>query len=433
MSSEQQRPASRRSFLKGAAATAGLLASGRGARAAAVPPSERITLGFIGVGGHGRHYNLKHFLNLPEARVLAVCDVFPDRREAARSDVNSKYGNQDCETIADFRELIARDDLDAVVISTPDHWHVLMSLMAARAGRDVFCEKPTLTIDEGRVLSDYFARTDRVYQGGIEDRSVKVYHRMAEIVRNGGIGKLDRVEITLPEGTVFPREEPAPVPDGLDYDLWLGPAPFSPYTPTKLGPQEWRNDFDYSGGKFTDWGAHLIDTAHVAMMQTRGGAIEVEGTGEFPVGAMSNTATKYDFRYTYPGGAEMTVRSGGTGIRFIGSDGWVGNSAWREPLEASSPDILNAQWPQDANLMEPIPAGEHQAFIDGVRSRKPPYYTPEDIHRLSIAMHIGNISMRLGRKLKWDADREEFPGDAEADSMRGRPMREPWSLDEFRS
>lgn len=429
---ENPHPASRRSFLAGAAATAGVLASGGCLRAVAVPPSEQITLGFIGVGGHGRRYNLKHFLNLPEARVLAVCDVFSDRRETARRDVNSKYGNQDCAEIADFRDLLERDDLDAVVISTPDHWHVLMSLMAARAGKDVFCEKPTLTIEEGRVLSDYLKRTDRVYQGGIEDRSVALYHRMAEIVRNGGIGTLERVEVTLPEGTVFPREEPAPVPDGLDYDLWLGPAPFSPYTPTKLGPQEWRNDFAYSGGKFTDWGAHLMDTAHVAMMQTLGGALEVEGSGEFPADAMSNTATKYDVRYKYPGGAEMTVRSGGTGIRFIGSDGWVGNSAWREPLEASSPDILEAAWPAEENRMEPKPVGEHQAFIDGVKSRKPPYYTPEDIHRLSTAMHIGNIAMRLGRKLGWDAAREEFPGDAEADSMRGRPMREPWSLDDFR-
>lgn len=421
------RPTNRRQFLKSAALALPAFSALR-LQAEGPPPSERITLGCIGLGTHGGSYNLRNFLEIPEARVIAVCDVFADRCITARDKVNAAYGNQDCAIHGDFREILARPDIDAVVISTPDHWHVLMSLLAARAGKDVFCEKPTLTIQEGRVLVNELAKTSIIYQGGIEDRSVDIYHRMAELVRNGRLGKLERIRVALPAGEAFPKEEPVPVPEGLNYELWLGPAPFSPYTPTKLGPQQWRNNFDYSGGKLTDWGAHLIDTAQVAILEEHGGPVEVDGKGEFPVNCMANTATTYEINYRYASGVEMLVKSDGTGIGFYGSDGWIKSKAWREPIEASDPEILNAVYPAETNKMYPRPVGEHQAFIDGVKSRKAPYYSPEDIHRLSTTMHMGNISMRLGRKLVWDPVKEEFAGDNEANAMRSRPMREPWSL-----
>ncbi len=420
----------RRDFLKSTAAALAvptIIAAKAGAQDK-VAPSKHITLGCIGTGGHGIGWNMRAFLKIPDARVVAVCDVFTDRREKARAKVNEAYGNQDCETYADFRDILARDDIDAVVISTPDHWHVLMSIMAARAGKDVFCEKPTLTIEEGQVLVDVMKRTGVVYQGGIEDRSVSMYHRMAELVRNGRLGNLEKILITLPEGDPFPKEEAVPVPDGLDYDMWLGPAPYTPYTPTKLGMQEWRNIWDYSGGKLTDWGAHLMDTAQVAMYEHLNGPVEVDGVGEFPKDAMAQTATTYKIDYRYANGVKMIVKSGGTGIRFVGSDGWVQCPAWRKPLEASDPEILKAEFEANDNKMYPRPADERQAFIDGVKSRKAPYYTPENIHRLSTAMHIGNISMRLGRKLKWDPKGETFPGDDEANAFQSRPMRAPWSL-----
>jgi len=394
-----------------------------------VSPGNQITLGSIGVGNHGTSWNLDAFLKIPEARVVAVCDVYRDRREKAREMVNSVYGNMDCTAYADFRDVLARPDIDGVVISTPDHWHVLMSVMAAKAGKHVFCEKPTLTIQEGQALVDVITRTGVVYQGGIEDRSVEIYHRMAELVRNGRLGKLNRILVVLPEGDVFPKEEEAPVPEGFDYDLWLGPAPYSPYTPTKTGQQEWRNVWDYSGGKLTDWGAHLMDTAQVAMFQEHGGPVEVDGKGTFPENAMSTTATEYKIYYQYPGGVEMIVKSGGTGIRFEGSAGWVESPAWRKPLKASDPEILEAVFAPDENKMWPLPPTEHQSFIDGVKGRTTPYYTPQDIHHLSTAMHLGNISMRLGRKLKWDPALETFPEDDEANAMMSRPMRAPWSLE----
>ncbi len=421
---------SRRQFLRAtAAASLSPWYLPRTAQGATVPPSKQITLGFIGTGNHGIGWNLKYFLPIPDARVVAVCDVFADRREKARGIVNTHYGNEDCTAYADFRDVLARDDIDAVVISTPDHWHVLLSVLAAKAGKDVFCEKPTLTIDEGKRLIEVIRQTGVIYQGGIEDRSVQVYHRMAELVRNGALGKLDHIRVALPPGDAFPKEAPVPVPAGLDYEMWLGPAPFAPYTPTRLEPQEWRNIFDYSGGKLTDWGAHLMDTAQVALFEEHGGPIAVSGTGDFPVDCMADTATNYDIDYEYASGVTMKVKSDGAGIGFYGADGWIKSNGWRAPMEASDPELLALVYPPETNKMYPRPLGEHQAFIEGVKTRKMPYYSPEDIHRLSTAMHLGNISMRLGRKLRWDPKSEAFPDDPEANAMRGRPMRGPWTLE----
>lgn len=416
---------SRRNFLKSSIAASAAFSIECSAHAA---PSERITLGFIGVGGHGGTYNLPNFLKIPDAQVVAVCDVMRDRRSTACKRVNDTYGNDDCVAVNDFREILARDDIDAVVISTPDHWHVPLSILSANAGKHVFCEKPTLTIDEGPQLIEAVERNKIIYQGGIEDRSVDIYHRLAELVRNGVLGRLEKIQVSLRAGDLFPKEESVPVPDGLDYERWLGPAPFTPYTPTKLGAQEWRNQFDYSGGKLTDWGAHLIDTAQVAIYEEHGGPLTVEGTGEFPEDAMSNTALNYSINYTYLNDVTMTVKSGGTGIAFIGSDGWAHSGSWRKPIEASSPDILNAVIPDDKNKMYPIPVGEHQAFINGIKTNTQPYYSPKDIHHLSTAMHLGNIAMLTGRKITWDPKKEEIIGDADANKYRSREARDGWSV-----
>ncbi|MFP6581615.1 MAG: Gfo/Idh/MocA family oxidoreductase [Candidatus Hydrogenedentota bacterium] len=418
----------RRNFIKTSAIATTTFAIGSSAHAA---PSNRITLGFIGVGGHGGGYNLPNFLKISEAQVVTVCDVMHDRKMAARKQVNEAYSNKDCDTCYDFRQILARKDIDAVVISTPDHWHVPLSILAANAGKDVFCEKPTLTIDEGPQLIEAVERNNIIYQGGIEDRSVDIYHRLAELVRNGVLGKLEKIQISLLGGDIFPKEEPVPVPKNLNYDMWLGPAPYSPYTPTKLGPQEWRNQFDYSGGKLTDWGAHLIDTAQVAIYEEHGGPLTIEGKGDFPKDAMTNTALNYTINYTYPNGVKMTAKSGGTGIAFIGSEGWAHSASWRAPIEASSPDILNAIIPYNKNKMYPIPVGEHQAFINGVKSRKAPYYTPKDIHHLSTTMHLGNIAMLTGRKIEWDPKKEKIIGDKDANKYRSRVAREGWSVKEL--
>ncbi len=396
-----------------------------------VAPSNRITMGFIGVGSHGTDVNLKTFLQCSDARVVAVCDVDASRREAARNMTRSRYGNRDCVAYNDFREIIARDDIDAVCISTPDHWHVPMSVMAIRAGKDVICEKPTLTIREGRILSDTVKRYSAVFQTATEDRSISVYHRMAELVRNGRIGKLHTIRVTLPAGhpRAFPlgQQKPEPVPDGFDYDMWLGPALYAPYTKARCH-WNFRWIYDYSGGQLTDWGAHLIDTAQWANDTERTGPVEVEGKGEFPTEGIYNTATKYHIEYSYANGVNMIVDSGGVALRFEGTGGWVGNNDWRGPLEASSQSILKSViGPEETHLFT-CPAGEQRNFLDCVKSRKDPYFPAEIGHRCSSVMHIGNISMLLGRKLRWDPDEEGFIDDESANRMRSRAMRQPWRV-----
>jgi predicted dehydrogenase len=393
-------------------------------------PSNRVALGFIGMGLHGIGWNLKGFLKFKDAQAVAVCDVMKSRRDEAQALVNQTYGNQDCDSYNDWREILSRDDVDAVMISTPDHWHVPMALAAIRAGKDVCCEKPTYTIEQGQVLTQTVAEHDVVFQTSTEDRSIPVYHRMAELVRNGRIGKLQTIRVTLPAGTVKPQPPQfAPVPEGFDYNMWLGPAPEAPYATNRCGNQEWRNIFDYSGGKFTDWGMHQVDTAQWANDTERSGPIEVSGEGEFPdKTSLYNTAMKYKVRYRYANGVELIVESGGTSLRFEGTDGWVGNEGWRKPLMASSPQILDSVIGPEETRLYTCTGGEHRNFLDCIRSRNAPYFPAEVGHRCATVLHIGNISMLLGRKLQWDPDQEKFVNDAEANDMRSQPMREPWTL-----
>jgi predicted dehydrogenase len=422
---------SRRRFLRGAA---GALAFPSIVPARALgrnSPGNQITVGLIGTGSHGIGRNLKLFLQQPDARVLAVCDVFLSRMEKAKEMVDAKYADSSCSMHGDFREILARDDIDAVMVSTPDHWHALISAMAMRAGKDVICEKPTLTIAEGRYVADLAKRTGRVFQTSTEDRSYPVYHRMAELVRNGRIGTLRRIEVALPDGTAFPNEGEAPVPADLNYDLWLGPAPFAPYTENRTAWMHWRHVFDYSGGIFSDWGMHQLDTAQWANDTERTGPVEAQGKGTVNEGSLFNTFLTFEVEYRYANGVVLHVKNGGTSLRFVGSDGWVGNAAFNKPLEANSQEILDSKiGPEEVRLFT-CPAGEHRNFLDCVKSRQEPYFPAEVGHRCATLCHFGNIAMRTGRKLVWDPAKEEFPGDAEANAspFRSRPMRAPWSLE----
>lgn len=392
----------------------------------ATPPSERIVMGFIGVGSHGRGYNMASFLQLDNAQVVAVCDVFESRRNDAKKDVDGKYGTTDCAAFADFRDLLALDRIDAVCISTPDHWHVPIALRALDAGKDVMCEKPTLTIAQGRALVDRVRAKNAVFQMGIEDRSVIQYHKLAEWVRNGAIGQLKKIIVGLPTGTAYPREAEAPVPAGLDYGMWLGPAPYHPYSPSRLDAMVWREIRAYSGGMLTDWGAHLVDTAQVANGAEGSGPVEVEGEGKIPENALTDVPVEFHLRYRYANGVEMEVHSGGVMIRFEGTDGWVGNNDWRGQLQASSDEILHTKYAPEESKLWPLPKSEHQNFLDCVVSRQPTTYTAEAGHRLSTALHLGAIAMQLGRKVRWDPAAESFVGDEAANTLRSRPEREDW-------
>jgi hypothetical protein len=421
---------SRRSLLKTAAATFAVPTIVPASVFGANAPSNRVTMGFIGMGLHGIGWNLKGFLKFEDAQALAVCDVMKSRRDEAQDLVNKTYGNKDCDSCSDWREIIGRKDLDAVMISTPDHWHVPMALTAIRAGKDVCCEKPTYTIEQGRVLSDTVAQHDVVFQTSTEDRSIPIYHRMAELVRNGRIGRLRSIHVTLPAGTVKPQPPKfAPVPEGFDYDMWLGPAPAAPYATNRCGNQEWRNIFDYSGGKFTDWGMHQVDTAQWGNDTEHSGPIEVTGEGKFPdETSLYNTAMTYKVLYRYANGVELLVESGGTSLRFEGTDGWVGNEGWRKPLKASSQKILDSVIGPEETHLYTCAGGEHRNFLDCVRSRKTPYFPAEVGHRCATVLHIGNISMQLGKKLQWDPEKEQFVNNAQANAMCSQPMRKPWKL-----
>ncbi len=426
----------RRQFLKRAArasiAAAGfpyIVSSSAIGKAGGVAASNRITMGFIGVGGHGTGMNLRTFLVQTDAQAVAVCDVDSNNVNKARDIVNQKYGNSDCATYKDFREVIARDDIDAVMISTPDHWHVPMSLAALRAGKDVECEKPTLTVREGRILADTVKRYGRVFQWSTEDRSVYEYHRMCELVRNGRIGKLHTVKVELPGGPENPgNNRPMPVPNGFDYDMWLGPAPWRPYCGPDHLPYQWRWILDYSGGQLSDWGAHLLDGAQWGSDTEDTGPVEVEGEGVFCTEGLYDTARQYEIKYKYADGLEMIVKSGNPSLRFEGSDGWIGNVGWRAPLQAEPKSILSSKiGPEEIHLYT-CKDGEQRNFLDCVKSRKDCYFPPEKGQRCFTISHIGNISMLLGRKLRWNPEKEEFANDEQANRMLSRSMRSPWHL-----
>ncbi|QNN22422.1 Gfo/Idh/MocA family oxidoreductase [Planctomycetales bacterium ZRK34] len=417
------RSVSRRRLLAGAAAVAAAPMFVPSRLLGDDAPSNRIALGFIGVGTHGHGYNLKSFLQQKDAHAVAVCDVYASRRDRAVKTINDHYKTTGCKQYADFRDLLADKSIDAVCISTPDHWHVPLSMAALSAGKDVMCEKPTLTIAEGRTLVDHVAKAGRVFAVGLEDRSVIYYHKLAEFVRNGAIGKLHTIRVKLPAGENFPKEEPVPVPAGLDWNMWLGPAPFAPFTPTRTGPQQWRNIYDYSGGKFTDWGSHLLDTAQVANFSEKSSPVEATGSGEIPSNAMTTRPVTYKLHYRYANGVEMHVESGGISLRFEGDAGWVGNNGWRGRLEASDDKILHTRYEPGQTKLWLMPPTEHRNFLDCVKSRQTPTYSAEDLQRLSTTMHIGNIATELGRTVKWDPKTESFVNDAAADKLRSRESR----------
>ena len=396
-------------------------------------PSNQITIGMIGNGSHCKDWNLPPFLDMKDARVLAVCDVDRSRMMEAKRVVDENYQNKDCSTYDDFRDLLARTDIDAVMISTPDHWHVPMSILAAQAGKDVICEKPTLTIKEGRILCDVIKKTAKIYQTSIEDRAIPVYHKMAELVRNGYIGELQRIMVKVPDMDIIKMHtastETQSIPEGFNYDMWLGPAPEAPYSP---GRCHWNFRWisDYSGGMLTDWGAHYIDTAQWANDSDTSGPVSVEGKGEFLSGDIYNTANTFDLIYQYQNGVSMQISSGGTYIGFEGTEGWLRCEGWRGELEASTPSLLDAELKEgDIKLYTAV--SEHRNFIDCVKSRKETFVPVEVGHRTASALHMGNIALQLARKVNWDPVKEEFVNDDEANALRSRISRDPWKLEDI--
>jgi len=382
------------------------------------PASERITLGFIGVGGMGSGH-LGAFLGNPQVEVLAVCDVYEPHRMNAKNRVGPN-----CGAYNDYRELLDRKDIDAVVIATPDHWHTLIAIHACQAGKDVYCEKPlTLTIAEGRHLVNAVRRYGRVFQVGSQQRSDWNFRYACELVRNGRIGKIHTVRTGFGGGPQGGDPALTNPPSGLDWNLYLGPAPRVPFQKDRFG-FNFRWFYDYSGGILTDWGAHHNDIAQWGLGMDESGPVEIEGTGTFPTEGAFDTATSYDITYTYANGVKLLCRSNQHGAKFEGTDGWV--HVDRGFLQASSPEILQIKLgPDDTHLYES--PGHHQDWLNCIRTRRKPICDVEIGVRSVTVCHLGNIAIRTGRKLRWDPAKEQF-GEAEMNRWLHRPYRAPWHL-----
>ena len=391
--------------------------------------SNRIVMGAIGTGGQGTG-NMRAFLGNPDVQMVAVCDVDRAHRDSAKATVDKRYGNQDCAAYNDFRELVARDDIDAVCIGTPDHWHGLICIAAAESGKDSYCEKPLVnTIAEGRAVCNAVERYGRVIQVGSHERSRPSVRYACELVRNGRIGKLHTMRVNLPwdgRDLSFPPGTES-VPEGFDYDMWLGPTPWHPYN-KKRCHFFFRYILDYSGGEVTDRGAHIIDLGQLGKGADDTGPVEVRGKGEFIRDGMFDVAEAYEFDFTYADGVKMLCASvWPRGIKFEGTDGWVFIHIHGGSLEADPPSLLNEVIGPNEIRLGRTP-GHHQSFIDAVKTRRQPTAPPEAGQRTATMCHLSNIAMVTGKTLKWDPVRECVTNDEEANRMTARPMRSPWTL-----
>lgn len=445
-------PIRRRDFLKQAAVAAAapylvpISVLGGDGRAA---PSNRITLGFIGVGAMGQGH-VKCCVSYPDAQIIAVCDVDRWRREHAKAAVEEGHGARQaggryrgCQACNDLRELLARDDIDAVVIATGDRWHALATVAAAKAGKDIYCEKPiSLTIREARAMVEAVRRYGRVCQSGLQQRSTPEFRKACALVRGGAIGKVHVVYVNFP-GTSGDVDLPAePVPEGLDWDLWLGPAPWHPYNARfhpygqPHGVVPWHFCRDFGGGNLTSNTVHAFDVVQWGLGMDDSGPVEITPpeTGQYPV-----------LTYRYASGVFVQVVNGhlnkqnlvmpeawdertpiaSFGALFVGEKGWihVGRDGY---LKAFPHEILDPS--HAAHGPERPVNNHHQNWFDCIRTRQRPACDVAIGCQSTIVSHLGCIAHWTGRSLTWDPVRETFPGDDEANRWRGRPMRPPWRL-----
>lgn len=389
-------------------------------------PSERITMGFIGVGKQA-HGHLRHFVRRPEVQVLAVCDVQETKRAAAKKVVDAAYGDgSDYRALGvynDFRELVGRGDIEAVVIGTPDHWHAILAIEAARAGMDIYCEKPmSLTIREARAMVNAVRSYGRVFQTGSQQRSSSNFRFACEMVQSGRIGQLQTVHVSVggPSADCYLPAEP--VPAGVDWNMWLGPAPWRPYNtilcppPSFTGFPLWRSYKNYSGGGMTDWGAHHFDIAQWGMGMDHSGPIEI-----YPPDGKDHPL----LTYRYASGVELYHGGGANGVLFTGTEGKV--EVNRGYLKTWPESLMHRPTAPDEVHLARSP-GHQTDWLRSIRTRQKPICDVEIGARSVSVCHLGNLAYWLKRPLRWDPVREEFVGDAEANRWLDRPKRQPWTL-----
>jgi len=400
-----------------------------------VSASERITVGLIGLGIRGTSH-LRTLLGHPEAQIIAVCDLYRSRREKAKNRVEDGYGGKTdgsyrgCETYRDFRELLAREDVDAVVVSTPEHWHGLTMIAAVRAGKDVYGEKAlTLTVAEGRRLCEEVRRFGRVFQVGTQQRSRRDFRFACELARNGYLGKVHTVEVGVPGGHALPDSPPTAVPAGFDYEMWLGPAPVKPYNAIRCtSPEGWYHIYDYCAGWIQSWGVHHMDIALWGVPGLGSSPLEVEGAAVFPARGLGNTSLTWRVEFVSSDGVRLSFSDNARyeqGCRFKGDEGWVHVN--RGGIRAEPASLLKVSTrPGEQHLYESN--NHHANFLECVRSRREPAARVEAGHAATTATLVADVATRIGRKAMWNWQSESFVNDEQANRMLERTMRSPWRL-----
>ncbi len=422
---------SRRAFVKAAGLALGcpLIIPGRVLGKGGVPaPSNRVTLGYIGCGG--RMNSVAAALNrVPGVQPVAVCDVFAPNRERLRRQLRLDTAS----SCTDFRELLAREDIDAVGIATPDHWHVFQAIAAVKAGKDVYCEKPLgNTIAEGRALVETVQRYGAVFQHGTQLHSSGGVRRACELVRNGRIGKLLEIRIGSPPGHATGTHAPQPVPDDLAYDLWLGPAPPAPYTRARIFRQDgfpgWYFISDYSkAGWIAGYGVHDLDIAQWGMGLERSGPLHIAGRAVYPRQGLFDTPLTFRIEFTYANGVKVILTDTGQnrhGVKFIGEQGWIFT---RGNIEAEPKSVLRETiGPDETRLYR---SDDHaRNFIDCVRTRSETITPAEIGHRATSTALLGGIACQLERPLAWDPATERFVDDGAANRLLSCSPRAPWRV-----
>jgi predicted dehydrogenase len=411
-------PITRRGFLVRAAAFSSA-ACGPVLRANPAKPSGTVTLGFIGSGGRATQM-LPVFMNQNGARVLAVCDVNRERREAAKATVDAFYGNRDCAASRDFRDLLARSDIDALYIATGDRWHASLAVLAMQAGKDVYCEKPiSLSMREGEAVIAAADRYRRVYQSGVQRRNVGNFVTAMSLAAGGRLGKLHTLHAGMTgmgrsAANHFQPAQPAPAPDDLDWNLWLGPAPWRPFNAAYL--RGWHGEFDYHGD-LTEWGSHTLDLCQKVLGRERTAPVRYT-----PVDDTTLTAH-------YADGIKLVLRQKGfrnsCAVRFEGDEGWVETDDSGD-IQVSSPALLDNRNIQTESWQRPV---AHPAeFLACVKSRQKPSAPPDALHFTHVACHAATLAYHLKRELTFDPAAMAFAGDAEANRRIHRLARAPWGV-----
>jgi predicted dehydrogenase len=457
----------RRTFLKGsAAATAGTMVFptivpshvlGKNA------PSNKIRIGQIGFGRIAMTHDLPETLRHDMTIGVAVADVDLKRAQLGKAWIEKFYadrekaGYSDVAVYQDYREMLQDDSIDAVIISTPDHWHAQPAMEAALAGKDIYLQKPaSLTIQEGRQMSNIVHRTGVIFQQGSQQRGTfpwPQFHRACELVRNGRIGELEKIEIGLPGDPAGMEEPPMPVPENLDYDMWLGSTPFEYYTEKRVHPQldfsrpGWLRCEQFGAGMITGWGAHHLDTAHWAMGTEYTGPVEVEAEATFPESGLWNVHGDFMVHAKYANGVQMQVS--GTfpnGVKFYGKKGWIfvsrGNvavtasdptkpDAELKALDASKARFLKSEIGPDEIHLYKAPE-QHEDWLNAIRSRRDPVAPVEVGHRSCSACLVSHIAMKIDGKLHWDPRHERFIDNDRANAMLERPQRYPYGTNYVR-